>query len=563
MSAPGPLDLLIRDATVYDGSGVDPCVADVALRDGRIVAVSRGIDLPAAEICNAEGLALAPGFIDIHTHYDAQITWDPTLSPSPALGVTTVVIGNCGFGIAPCRPDMRELLMENLAVVEGMDLGVLRAGLNWQFETFDEYLAQIERSGVYPNVAVLVGHTPVRLAVMGEDAARRPASDDEIARMKALIVQALRSGAVGFATSISRNHTGFRGLPVPSRFADEREMHAVADALREAGKGVFGTVGQQQTAADLADISRRTGRPVLFNAAFHVDSAPGKALDYLDGCKNANEHGLSVRALVSPLPIAMEFTLENAMPLFSNPAWDPLRQLGPAELRTALASRGFRENFMRELKQPSSNMAFQGDWTRMELSRPATEKYRHLDGQNFASIAQSLGKDAVDAFFDIGLDEDLGTLYTSNTINADEDRVEPLLVHDGGMISASDAGAHIDFMCNAGYGLHVLGHWVRKRRALELSDAIRRLTSLPAAVIGLPDRGRIAAGCHGDLLLFDPSTVGVSPKRRAADLPGGGTRVVADPVGVHGVWVNGARVFDGRGYVALRHGPGQVLRHFS
>jgi N-acyl-D-amino-acid deacylase len=557
------LDLLIKEALVYDGSGRDPTVADIAVRDGRIVALAPGIAAHAAQVRDANGLALAPGFVDLHTHYDAQITWDPTLSPSPALGVTTVVIGNCGFGIAPCGRDSRDLVMENLAVVEGMDLEVLKAGMVWQFHTFGDYLAQLERGGVYPNVAVLVGHTPVRLAVMGPDAARRTATDEEVARMRALVVQAMESGAVGFATSVSRNHTGFSGLPVPSRLAGPGEMQALADALRETGKGVFGTVGQQQTPDDLASIARFTGRPVLFNAAFYMDSAPGKALEYLDGCVKAKREGLNVHALVSALPIAMEFTLENAMPLFSNPAWDSVRGCSPTELRRVLAGRRFRTEFIRAFDQPSPNMAFQGDWALMELSRPASEKYRRFDGTSIAVIASDLGKDPVDVFFDIALEEDLATLYTSNTINANEDRVEPLLLHDGGIISASDAGAHIDFMCNAGYGLHVLGHWVRERGAMPLQEAVRRLTAVPAAAIGLRDRGRLLPGYRADLLLFDPATVRSGPKRRANDLPGGGTRVMVDPVGVRGVWVNGVEVFDGSEYTALPRGPGHVLRHFS
>jgi N-acyl-D-amino-acid deacylase len=267
--------------------------------------------------------------------------------------------------------------------------------------------------------------------------------------------------------------------------------------------------------------------------------------------------------LVSALPIAMEFTLENAMPLFSNPAWDSVRGCSPTELRRVLAGRRFRTEFIRAFDQPSPNMAFQGDWALMELSRPASEKYRRFDGTSIAVIASDLGKDPVDVFFDIALEEDLATLYTSNTINANEDRVEPLLLHDGGIISASDAGAHIDFMCNAGYGLHVLGHWVRERGAMPLQEAVRRLTAVPAAAIGLRDRGRLLPGYRADLLLFDPATVRSGPKRRANDLSGGGTRVMVDPVGVRGVWVNGVEVFDGSEYTALPRGPGHVLRHFS
>lgn len=556
-------DLIIRGANVHDGSGGEPFIADVGIRDTLIAKIGPTLDAEAATTVDANGLVLAPGIIDVHTHYDAQITWDRLLSPSTALGVTTVVMGNCGFSLAPCPAALRPLMMENLAVVEGMNPKVLEAGIRWEFESFGEYLDQIARSGSYPNVAVFAGHSAVRMAVMGEDASKRIATDSEIEAMKRLVREALDDGAIGFATSITKNHIGFHGLPVPSRLADQREMEALTGVLGTAGRGVFGTVGQQQTADDFVAVARRTGRPVVFNAALYSDAHPRKALDYLDACKAANDKGLEVYALVSDLPLALEFSMENAFPFFSNPAWEPLQNLGPAQFRQAIASPAFRRNFLAALQTPSSNMPFQGNWRQLVLSRPATERYAELDGLTLADIAGRLGREPIDALFDIALDEDLKTLFTSYSVNGSEDGVEPLIRHEAGLVSASDAGAHIDFMCNAGYGLHLLGHWVRNRRALSLPDAVRRLTSLPARIFRIPGRGRIATDYFADMILFDPANVGMSPRRRAHDLPAGGSRVLHDPIGLKGTWVNGVRIFDGKGCIDVDRSPGRVLRSFT
>ncbi len=570
-------DLVIRNARIYDGVAHRDAVrgkvgrgkgeagfsGDVAIRNGRIAALGPHLPGRSAQSIDAAGLALAPGIIDAHTHYDAQITWDRLASPSPALGVTTVVMGNCGFGIAPCALRHRQLMMENLAVVEGMDLEALRCGIRWEFESFPEYLGQLERSGCYPNVAVFAGHTPIRLAVMGEEASQRAATESEIAAMQQLLREAMDAGAIGFATSMSGNHTGARGLPVPSRFADAREMAGLAEALRQSGRGVFGTVGQQQSSADFARIAKATGRPVVFNAALYMDTHPTKALDYLAGGSAAKAEGLEVVSLVSDLPLALEFTLDNAFPLYSNPAWEPLRTVSREALKRGLAQPGFRHAFVAALAKPTSNMAFQGNWSEIELSRPGTARYAEFDGMRLDAIGARLGRAPVDALFDIALDEDLATLFTSHSINSNEEEVAKLLRHDAGLISASDAGAHIDFMCNAGFGLHLLGHWVRDRNLFDLGEAVRRLTSLPADLFRIPDRGRIVPGAHADLMLFDPHTVAVAPKRRAADLPGGGKRVICDPVGLKGVWVNGVQVFDGEHYVEHDEAPGRVLRRFA
>lgn len=559
---PSRHDLIIAGATVFDGTGAPPRRADVAVKDGRISGI--GKDLGAAEeIRDASGLALCPGIIDAHTHYDAQLTWDATASPSVALGVTTVVAGNCGFGIAPCPAAMRPLMLENLAVVEGIELSVLQAGMKWEFESFAEYLDQLRRSGVVPNVAVFVGHTPIRVSVMGEDAARRPATDAEIEAMATLLRESMAAGAIGYATSISANHTGFKGLPVPSRLAEPKEHEALLRVMSEFDHGIVGTVGQQQGPADFERMSELSGRrPLVFNAALYSEAHPHKAQAYVDGCHAAHARGHELYALVSDLPLAQDFRLENAFPLYANPGWAMVRHLSGADLRRGLADPAFRKAFGEALKAPTSNMIFQGDWREIEVTLPATETHRHLQGMNIAELAAREGKDPLDYFFDLGIAEDLKTVFTSYSVNGNEDGVQPLITHPGGLVSASDAGAHVEFMCNAHFGLYLMGHWVRDRKALSLTEAVRLLTSLPADVFRIEGRGRIEEGAHADLLLFDPETIGAGPKKYVSDLPAGGSRMVRDPIGVAGVWVNGRLVFDGAGYVHHARPPGMVLDRF-
>ena len=267
-------DLVIRNALIVDGTGAKPTHGDLAVTSGRIMAIERGLG-HARETIDAEGLALAPGIIDGHTHYDAQITWDPFVDPSPALGVTTVVIGNCGFTIAPCRPADRDLTMRNLTHVEGMSLDALRAGIRWEFETFPQYLAMLERHGIGPNVAAFVGHSSLRTFVLRDDAARRVARDDEIETMRQLVREAMAAGAVGFATSTNEPHNGENGIPMPSRLADDREMRGLVTAMGDAGRGVFMlTKGSKTTIPYLETIAADSARPVVIAALFHSNTNP-------------------------------------------------------------------------------------------------------------------------------------------------------------------------------------------------------------------------------------------------------------------------------------------------
>ncbi|MGE0734989.1 MAG: amidohydrolase family protein [Alphaproteobacteria bacterium] len=554
-------DLLIRNARIADGSGGPEFAGDVAVAGGRIVAIGRLAE-PAKTQIDAGGMLLMPGIVDVHTHYDAQLTWDRTASPSPSLGVTTVVTGNCGFGIAPAPPAARRTIARNLSEVEGLALAALETGIDWRFESFGEYLDLLRRKGSYPNVAVLVGHSTVRSVVMGDAASERAATDDEISRMYALVDDALNAGAIGFASSHSQNHNGFGGVPMPSRLATEREIATLAGALASRA-GVFQmTAGPQTTVAFLESIAAQTGRPAIFSSVFQNDAFPERAISMLEECRAAGGRGHRVYGQTSCQPLSMDFTLANAYPLSSLEIWENLRAADPTTVAGALADPEFRDRFRAQLAAPAKGKLFYGDWRRVEFAQTMRPEHAQLDGRTVGDVAAETGTDPVDLFFDVSLAENLQTVFTAKLLNADDDKVEPLLRHDNGIISLSDAGAHLAFMCDAGFGLHLLGHWVRDRQSLTLPDAVRRLTALPAERYGIPDRGKIEIGMAADLLLLDPARVGVSAKRRVHDLPGGETRVIRDPFGVQGVWVNGILVYDGDNYVEHENAPGQILDRF-
>jgi N-acyl-D-amino-acid deacylase len=559
-------DLVIDNATVHDGLGGAPQPGGVAVSGGRIAAVGR--DLGAArERVDARGLALAPGIVDIHTHYDAQLTWDPFATPSTALGVTTVVIGNCGFTIAPCRPDDRDLTLRALTHVEGMSLEALRAGVRWDFETYPQYLEAMERRGVVPNVASLVGHSSVRTYVLGADATKRAATTAEIAEMRRLVLEAVRAGAIGFATSTLEQHNGENGIPMPSRLADEAEMLALTGALGEAGRGVFMlTKGMTSTIPWLESIAAQSGRPVMIAAMFVDPGDPTRVFRELSEIETARARGRELWAQVGCFPLGMEFTLRHPYPLEAFLAWRPAILAGDDEAayRRVLADPSFRKRLKEEAATPGVPNRFSYK-TFPHLAIAEVERAEHtaLIGRTIGELARESGRDPWDVFLDFGLDGELDAMFDCKLFNTDENEVRRLLRHQYAAVALSDAGAHLSFLCDAGFGLHLFGHWVRERGDLTLPEAVKRVTSDVATAYRIAGRGRLAPGAFADLLLFDPATVGRGPKRRVNDLPTGATRLDTPAVGVHGVWVNGVRTVDEHGPVKDCGRPGRVLRDFS
>ena len=558
------VELLIRGAQVCDGSGAGPLRLDVAVAAGRIVAVGPDLPRDAAQVIDAGGLVLMPGIVDSHTHYDAQITWDPRLRPSPASGVTTAVIGNCGFTIAPCRPRDRDLTMRNLTQVEGMSLDVLRRGIRWGFETFAEYLGQLRAGGSAINVAAYVGHSSVRTYVMGADAATRAATAGEVAQMQALVRGAMQAGAVGFASSTSPAHNGEGGKPMPSRLADDVELAALVQAMGEGGHGVFMLTKGGHTSMDfLESLAAASGRPVMVAALLHNSTNGGAVFNDLDAIAAANARGHRLTGQVSCCPLTMDFTLASPYPVEGLQAWQPALGLAGEALRAVLADASFRTALRSELSRPASFRLFNGEWDKVHVVEVVREENRPLEQRTLADIAAAQGRDPLDVMLDLALSEDLRTVYTAQLLNSDEQAVGRMLNHPNSIVSLSDAGAHLTFFNDAGFGLHLLGHWSRELGVMPLGEAVRRLTSHPAQVLGLRGRGLIRAGCAADLLLFDPARVGRGAKRRVHDLPGGAPRLNTDALGVHGVWVNGSQVVDAQGALAEAPLTGALLTEFD
>jgi N-acyl-D-amino-acid deacylase len=542
------LDSLFRGASIVDGTGRTAFKGDVGVSEGRIVELGK-VQSPAGTVVDCQGLHLMPGIVDVHTHYDAQITWDPTLSPSVSLGVTTAILGNCGFGIAPCPAALRETMVKNLSVVEGMDLEALVQGMRWEFETFGEYLDALERLRPCANVAVLAGHSTIRTAVMGEEASTRAQpTEGELARMKATVREALQAGAAGFASSFSPNHSGWGGKPMPSTIASDEELKTLAGVLGEERRGIFVmATGSRATPEFMESIAAQTARPAFMVTVLTMYSRaqPERALQYYERCAQALARGHEVYIHTSCQPLSFDFTLREPYILYSHDAFDAVKAASPDERARIYKDPAFRSRFRKNLEQPKSGILFHGDWSQVEL-----------DGVPLTRLSEN----PLDFVFDLPLDTQLVAKLFQN----DDRGVAPLLKHPAGVVALSDAGAHLIYFCDAGFGLHFLAHWVRDTDTFSLEEGVRRLTSDPARRYRIPQRGTIEAGKWADLVLFDPARVGISALQRKKDLPGGGTRMVRMPVGLHGVWVNGLQVFDCVTQSVRRtDGPGRVLRIFD
>jgi N-acyl-D-aspartate/D-glutamate deacylase len=554
-------DLIIRGGTVVDGTGAPGVPGDVAVKDGRIVAVG-DVSARAERTIDATDRVVAPGFIDVHTHYDAQILWDRMLTISPWHGVTTVVMGNCGFGVAPTRPTHRDLVLRTLEKVEGMSLATLEVGCgkDWPFETFPQYLDAIEKLGSAINVAALVGHTPVRLYVMGAEATERPATDEETARMREIVREAVAAGALGFATSKAPTHVGFAGKPVPSRVAEFDEVRAIAGALRELGRGVIqATAGPGLFFEEFATLARETGRTLTWTALLAGMMGKGSHRMFLEQSEAIVRQGIPVVPQVACRPLNFEFDLAEPFVFESMPIFNTISGKDRAEKIRAYQDAGFRQRVKDALSNAMAGV-FSFSWDRMVVSFNPPDP--SLEERGMVEVARARGVDPTDVMFDLALASDLAARFRMSVVNFDEDEVAELLASPITMLGLSDAGAHASQLCDACFSTHLLGRWVREKKVLKLEEAVRMLTSRVADVMGIMDRGRLAPGMAADVTVFDPDTVGCSALRRVHDLPGGTDRLVADAFGVNAVVVNGTVVREGGRDAVRANGslPGRVLR---
>jgi len=557
-------DLLIKNAKIIDGTGLPSFTGDIAIEDGIIV--DRGNNLGKAKsIIDAQGLTLVPGFIDSHTHYDAQLTWDPWANPSPKLGVTTVVIGNCGFTIAPCKPEHRDLTMRNLTNVEGMSLDVLRQGIVWNFETFPEYLDFIENRGVGPNVAAYIGHSSVRVYVMGEDALTRKATDTEILQMEAIVKESMISGGLGFATSTFEGHNGENGVPMPSRLADDKEMHSIIMAMSSFGRGIFMLTRGSSTSIDkIQNWMKDSNRPAVVAALLHNPLSDNSTFKILDDISKATDKGVEMWGQVSCRPLSMEFTMKSPYLFEGIYSWRPAMECKSLELyEKVLADNNFRETLLNEIENDAQVRLFNGDWDKIIVREVNNKKYENLEGRSIKDIALDANVNPLDWLLDHSLSANgMDTLFIAMLLNSDEKAVGKLLKHPRSNITLSDAGAHLTFFNDAGYGLYMLQRWVRENKLMSIEEAIYNLTGKQADIYRIDQRGRLVPGQYADMMLFDPDEVAVSQSYRVSDLPGGGSRLNIDGEGIKGVWINGKRVLEDGDLISKNNLPGKVIRGF-
>jgi N-acyl-D-aspartate/D-glutamate deacylase len=382
--------------------------------------------------------------------------------------------------------------------------------------------------------------------------------------MRDIVLDAMRSGAIGFSTTTSPAHNGEGGLPMPSRLADDAELATLAGSLKEAGRGVFMlTKGAHTRIAFLEELAAASARPMVIAALLHNPTNPQVVFDDLEAIRAANARGRKLVGAVSCCPLTFDFTMQAPYPLEGMLSWKPALGVKGEAFRRVLADRGFRDGIRAELAHPAAFRLFNGEWDKIRVIEAALPANAHCEDRTLADIAAAAGTDPLDAMLDLALAEDLQTVFAALTLNSDEAAVGRMLTHPHSMVSLSDAGAHLTFFCDAGYGLHLLGHWVRELGVLSLAEAVRRLSSHPAKVFGMRGRGALITGHHADLLLFDPASVGRGPKQRVHDLPGGAARLTTPALGVHGVWVNGSQIANAQGMCADAGTPGKVLREFD
>jgi N-acyl-D-amino-acid deacylase len=547
-------DLVIKGGTVVDGTGAPGRRADVAIHGDRIVDI--GDRLEGDRELDASGCVVAPGFVDIHTHYDAQVFWDPALTPSCFHGVTTVVAGNCGFSIAPTRPEHRTVIARTLENVEDMNVASLAAGIPWEFETHPEYLESIRRRGTYLNFGAYIGHTALRLFAMGDDAYEREATPDEVARMQAIVRDAMDGGAMGVATTFAITHRGIDGKPVPSRHADLSELVALGDVLRELGRGVVQvTPGKQLGIPDMYDFQRRIGRPVTYTALLTIPG--GMWRDHAELNRAERAKGAQVWPQVSPRPLVFSMSLADPFTLNPAPMFAELMKGGRDERMAAYSDPDWRRRAVDDL---ANAMALPVRWGTFSITE--TQSHPELIGRKVTEIAEDWGVHPIDVVLTVAVDDKLETRVQATVANDDVEGVTYLLQQDACTLGLSDAGAHVGQLCDAPQATDLLGTWVRDRGVLSVEAAVRKLSGQQADIFGLSDRGYLREGYAADVAVFDPATVAPGPLRRVRDFPADADRLTADaPEGVRHVVVNGTPIqVDGDPlWGDLERRPGRVV----
>jgi N-acyl-D-amino-acid deacylase len=550
-------DLLIKNGTIVDGTGAPPRHGDVAIQGGTIAEVGT-VNGSARQMIDASDLIVAPGFIDPHTHYDAQICWDPLLTCSSWHGVTSVIMGNCGVGLAPCAPQARDIATWDLVNVEAIPFDVLSTGIKWEWKTFPEYLDAAARRGSGINLGFLAPLTPFRHFVMGEASMERAATPEETAEIKALLKEAVAAGAFGFTTTAILQHIGYQGRPLACRLASRDEFKAYANALKELGKGaielaltkVTGILAEDE--CDFIDmLLAESQRPVTWLSLRKRTDRPGAYEETLRRSEPLVKRGALPQ--ISNLPTRNQLDMRDPFIFSVHPCFKAAFNQ-PAEVQRKLYSDPeFRNAFRKSLESPKG--AFSGNWESVTVQFVTNPAMKPLEGKSVQEIAREHGKDPIDTLFDLALEDNLELLYTMALFEP----IPELIGDPRTLLGVSDGGAHVAQICDAGYCTDLLGNWVREKQIMPLEHAIKRITTEPARFFGIKDRGRLAPGLAADITIFDFNTVnsGSRPEWRY-DLPGGGRRLVVTAQGIEYTLVNGRILYEHQQHTGAL--PGKVLR---
>ena len=535
------VDTLIRGATIIDGTGQPRYPGDIAIKGGKVVAVGKTGE-SAANVIDASGLAAAPGFWDVHTHYDAQLLWDPLASCSIWHGVTTVVMGNCGFTLAPVRQEDQGYTVRSLARVEEMDRSALESTLPWSWESFGGYLEALDgHLGV--NVLAMVGHSAVRRYVMGPEASEREATESEISEMRRVLGESLRAGGVGLSSSRAGVHWDGEGLPVPSRLAADKEFRELALELRGLQYGFVQGIGPASLSAEMSEIS---GRPVLHGPITQTITAPPDAWKgQMETFQKKIKSGAKAFGMGPVNRTTWEMTFEGTTFFDRWPSWQALMIKPPAEQVPMMRDHAVRDRLREDMKEERLPI-LPFYWRLVTLVESPTGRWKRFEGKSVPEISAELGKDPLDAVFDISLDEDLKTRFRArDTRYPDEHVMMEILKAPHILVGMSDAGAHLARQINAGFPTRLLGYWSRERKALTVEEAVHILAARPADEIGIADRGRLLPGQAADIVLFDLDKVNEGERVFVNDLPGGTHRLVHHAHGIEFVIVNGNLVRQG------------------
>ena len=554
-------DLVLKGGRIYDGSGMPSFNGDVAIENGKVVAIGR-LNGGATRTLNVDGLAVAPGFIDPHTHLDAQLLWDPLGTSSCFHGVTSVVLGNCGLSLAPAKPENRESMIKSFVRVEAISRRVLEEGVEWEWTSTAEYLSTLgTRLGI--NAAALIGHIAVRHYVMGEDAVERQATVEEIARMKQLVRQGMEACAVGFSTNQNPRHIREDKKPVASRLASDEELGSLLDVLGEMNAGVVqlsgGGADSRGRIAYAAQMARRTGRPVLWQSISHSWSRPNHWQEMLANTQRVfEEEGLPIFAMTQAKPFQNRYSLLDAQCFDEFPTWKAA-MFSPVPVRKQMfADPELRRKLRAEAIEDQSPSVFPKRWDVIIVDHVKLEHNKSLQGKSVQDIAEAQKKDGLDCFLDLSLEEDLETRFVHINTQGDPKAVCEILKHPAVMIGQSDAGAHMGYDARFGYCTAFLGRWVRGYGIMNLEEAVGKLTFRVASVFGLNDRGLLRPGLAADIAVFDPATINTLEPEYVRDLPGNETRMIQKAIGVPFTVVNGEIVIENGAPTGAR--PGKVLR---